>query len=153
MVGFLVLGVLFAVGGGAIDAVTVGNSGNSVSAVNAANQVQTDAAPVSTAVNNYSAAVKACKGQLACVTNVDRQEAAALNTFGGQLRAIPMPSRATAANAALIAAVSRTASIYARIGAATSASQYINTARASGLQQALNQVNQDYSNLAIALGA
>ena len=104
MVGFLVLGVLFSVGSSAIDAVALGNG---VSAANAANQVLADASPVSNAINNYSANVKACNGQLACVTKLDRQVAATFNTFAGQLRATPMPSQATAANAALIASVSR----------------------------------------------
>jgi Domain of unknown function (DUF4389) len=153
MVGFLVLGVLVSVGGGAIDAVVIGNGGNAALAATAASQVQADAIPVSTAVNNYSANVKACNGRLACVTKLDRQVAATLNTFAGQLETIPMPSQATAANTALTTAVSRTAAIYARLGAATSPTQFINTARAVDLTQALNQVNQDYTTLGTALGA
>jgi hypothetical protein len=139
---FLVLGVLFSAGCSA----TAG-------ATNATNQVQANTTPVTDAVNNYSANVKACKGQLACVTQLDRQVAATFNTFATQLRATKMPSKATAANAALIASVSRAAAIYARLGAATSGTQYINTAKAAGLNQALNQVNQDYANLGTALGS
>ena len=150
MAGFLVLGVLFSAGSGAIDAAALSNG---VSAANATSQVLADASPVTNAVNNYSANVKACKGQLACVTSLDRQVAATFSTFAGQLRSIPMPSQAVAANAALATAVSDTASIYARLGAATSPSQYISEAAASGLGQALNQVNQDYANLGTALGS
>jgi len=150
MVGFLVLGVLFSVGGGAIDGVALSNG---VSAANAASQVQADASPVSNAVNNYSAGVKACKGKLDCVTSLDRQVAATFNTFAGQLRSTPMPSQAVAANAALATAVSNTASIFARLGAATSASQYISEANSAGVTQALSQVNQDYTNLGTALGS
>ena len=149
MVGFLVLGVLFWVGIGVIDTVV----GGGVSTVNAANQVETDAIPVTNAVNNYSAGVKACNGQLACVTKLDRQVAAAFDTFAGQLRTIPMPSQATAANRALVSSASTTASIFARLGAATSATQYDNIATAANLNQALNQVNQAYTNLGTALGA
>jgi hypothetical protein len=150
VVGFLVLGVLFWAGFGVIDAVAVGNG---VSAVNAANQVQADSSPVSNAINNYSTNVKACNGQLACVTKLDRQVAATLNTYAGQLRTIPMPPQANAANAALASSVSQTASIFARLGAATSATQYDNIASAANLTQALNQVNQDYANLGTALGS
>lgn len=150
VVGFLVLGVLVSVGGGAIDAVALGNG---VSVANAATQVEADSSPVSAAVNNYSANVKACNGQIACVTKLDRQVATTLNTFAGQLRTIPMPSQATAANATLASAVSRTAGIYARLGAATSPTQYINIANSAGLNQALNQVNEDYTNLGTALGS
>ena len=74
--------------------------------MNAANQVETDAIPVTNAVNNYSAGVKACNGQLACVTKLDRQVAATFDTFAGQLRTIPMPSQATAANRALVSSAS-----------------------------------------------
>jgi hypothetical protein len=149
VVGFLVLGVLFWAGIGVIDTVV----GGGVNTVNAANQVQADASPVSTAINNYSTNVKACNGQLACVTKLDRQVAATLNTFAGQLRTIPMPPQANAANAALASSVSQTASIFARLGTATSATQYDNIATAANLNQALNQVNQAYTNLGTALGA
>jgi len=150
MVGFVVLGVLVAVGGGAIDAVALGNG---VSAAAAAGQVEADASPVSNAIDNYSANVKACGGNLDCITKLDRQVAATLGTFARQLRTIPMPSQATAANTALATAVSQAASIYARLGAATSGSQFATIANTADLNQALNQVNQDYTNLGTALGA
>lgn len=153
MVGFLVLGVLVSVGIGVTEAAAISNGGNAVVAAIAANQVQADASPVTNAVNNYSASVKACQGQLACVTKLDRQVAATFYTFAGQLRTIPMPSQATAANTALVSSVSRTASIFARLGAATSATQYDNIDLSAGLNQALNQVNQAYTNLGTALGA
>lgn len=149
MIGFLVLGVLVSVSSCASGAATAGDG---VSATNAANQVLADASPVTNTVNNYAANVKACKGQLDCVTGLDRRAAATFGTFAGQLRSIPMPSKATAANAALAKAVSSTASIYARLGTATSASQYISQASSAGLSQALNQVNKDYTNLGTALG-
>src|ERR1700688_1057118 len=78
LMSFLVLGVLFSVGCGA----TAGAAhGNGASAANATNQANTT--PVTDAVNNYAANVKACKGQLACVTQLDRQVAATFNTFAG----------------------------------------------------------------------
>jgi hypothetical protein len=151
LMSFLVLGVLFSAGCGATAGAAHGNGVSATNATNATNQVQANTTPVTDAVNNYSANVQACKGQLACVTQLDRQVAATFNTFAGQLRATKMPSKATAANAALVASVSRAAAIYARLGAVTSATQYINTAKASGLTQALGQVNQDYANLGTAL--
>jgi len=149
MVGFIVLGVLLAIGDGVIDATAFGNS---VSAANAAYQVQTDVNPVRNAIRSYTANATACHGQLSCVTSLDRQVAATFNTFAGQLRAIPMPSgQASAADAALVASASNTASIFARLGAATSADQYLKIANSSGLRQSLDQVNQDYINLGHAL--
>ncbi len=150
LMSFLVPGVLFSVGCGA----TAGAAhGNGVSAANAKNQVQANTTPVSNAVNDYATNVKACKGQLTCVTNLDRQVAVKFNTFAGQLRSIPMPSKAAAADAALATAVSHAASVYAGLGAATSANQYISEATSAGVAQALNQVNQDYANLGTALSS
>jgi hypothetical protein len=151
--GFLVLGVLTAVGIGVTEAVVFGKAVNTINATNAADQVQADSGPVSSAIDNYAANVKSCNGKLECVTKLDRQVAATLSTFAGQLRAIKMPSQATAANAALASSVSRTASIFARLGAATTASQYISEASAANLNQALNQVNTDYGHLGTALGS
>jgi Domain of unknown function (DUF4389) len=150
VVGFVVLGVLVSVSIGVIDAVAIGSS---VSAVAAANEVSTAVNPVRNAINDYPADVKACNNNFGCVTRLDRSVAATLDTFAGQLRAIPMPSRATAANAALVAAVSDTASIFARLGAATTPQQYISEAQSSGAQQSVDRINQAYTNLGTALGS
>ena len=148
--GFLVLGVLLAVGNGAFEAATVGHG---VSAVAAASQVQADSVPVSTAVSSYPADVRKCQGQLACVTRLDRNVATTFGTFAGQLRAIPMPSRAVAATSALATSATSTAAIFARLGAATAAAQYISLAGKANLNTSLNQVNQDYENLGKALNS
>ena len=150
MVGFIVLGVLIAAGDGVIQGRIFGHG---VSAVTAATEVAADVAPVRDALNNYMANDQACKGKLDCVTALDRKVSGTLSTFAGQLRTTPMPSQATAANAALAAAVSKTAGIFARLGAATSANQYINEAKASGLQQSVDGINQAYTNLGTALSS
>ena len=148
VVGFLVFGVVVAIAGGVIDAVTVGNS---VSALTAAEEVSTDVQPTRTILDNYSTSVQGCHGKLACVTSLDRRVASTLSTFAGQLRALQMPSQAVAANAALATAVSNTASEFARLGAATTASQYISEAQAANLQQSVDGINQAYTNLGTAL--
>ena len=150
VVGFLVFGVVVAIAGGVIDAVTVGNS---VSALTAAEEVSTDVQPVRTILDNYSTSVQGCHGKLACVTSLDRRVASTLSTFAGQLRAIQMPSHAVAANAALATAVSNTSSVFARLGAATTPSQYISEAQAASLQQSVNGINQAYTNLGTALSS
>jgi len=150
VIGFLVFGVLVAVAVGVIPAVVAGNS---ISAANAASQVAADATPVTNAVDSYSANVKSCNGQLACVTRLDRNVAATFSTFAAQLRTIPMPSHAVTANDALATAVSDAAGSYAKLGAASTASQYISEASSAGLNQSLNRVNQAYANLGTALGA
>jgi hypothetical protein len=145
---FIVLGVVLGAVNGAVQAALAGNS---VSALAAAEQVVTDLGPVRNALDNYPTNVQACKGKLNCVEALDRKVAGTLNTFAGQLRGIAMPSQATAASAALATSVSNTAAIFAKLGAATSANQYISEAQSSGLQQSVDQINQAYNNLGTAL--
>jgi hypothetical protein len=147
---FIVLGVLFAAGAVVLDVTTLSGQGLSAAVANA--RVQADALPISNTIDNYSANVTACHGQLACVTRLDRQVATGLSTFASQLRGIAMPAgQAQTADAALASSVSRTAGIFARLGAASTANQYISTANSAGLQQSVNQLNQDYTNLTSAL--
>jgi Domain of unknown function (DUF4389) len=154
MVAFIVIGVLLVVVDGAFEAAFGAKATSAAIAASASGQVQADSVPVSSAISDYSANATACHGQVSCITGLDRRVATALDTFAGQLRAIPMPTgQATSADAALAASVSRTASIFARLGAATSASQYVSLADSSNLQQSVNQVNQDYTNLGDALNS
>jgi hypothetical protein len=148
VVSFIVLGVLLGAVNGAIQGALASNR---VSALTAAQRVAADVTPVSDALNNYSTSVQACKGKLNCVEALDKKVAGTLSTFAGQLRGIAMPSQAVAANAALASAVSRTAGIFAKLSTATSARQYISEAQSSGLQQAVDQINQAYDNLGTAL--
>ena len=147
---FIVLGVLFAAVNGVVQGVLASHR---VSALAAANQVVADIAPVRDSLDNYPTSLQACKGQLNCVEALDKKVAGTLSTFAGQLRGIAMPSQATAANAALASAVSDTAAIFAKLGTATSATQYIREAQSSGLQQAVNRINQAYDNLGTALSS
>jgi Domain of unknown function (DUF4389) len=154
MVAFIVIGVLLVGVDGGVGVAFGARATNAAVAASASGQVQVDSVPVSSAINGYSANATACHGQLSCITGLDRRVAAALDTFAGQLRAIPMPAgQASSADATLASSVSRTASIFARLGAATSASQYVSLASSSNLQQSVNQVNQDYTNLGNALNS
>jgi hypothetical protein len=151
LVFFIVFGILLIIGQSALQA---SRTHNTISTVNASIQVQTDVNPVSSALDNYTAHVTACKGQLTCVTGVDSKLATTLNTFARQLPAISMPTaQATADDSALSAAVSRTAAKFAKIGTATSATQYVNLVNAAGLQDSVNQINTAFTKLANDLGA
>jgi hypothetical protein len=145
---FIVFGAVLAIGASAINAVTASNG---ISSLNAATRVTADSTAVRTTLASYPSEVQACNGKLACVTALDRNLATSLHTFAGQLRTISMPSKATAANAQLITAVSKTAAIFAKLGAATSVSQYNSIAQSSGLQQSADQIDTAYSNLGSAL--
>ena len=142
---FIVLGVLFAAGTSALD---IAVTSSVVTAAEASNQVQADVTPVSNAINKYSTNADACGNNLSCVTALDRRVAGTLNTFASQVRGIAMPDgQASAAASTLAASVAHVATIFSSLGAATSANQYVSIANASGLQQALTQMNQDYINL------
>ena len=147
---FIVLGVVLGAVNGAVQAALAGNS---VSALSAAKQVVADIGPSRDVLDNYSASVQACNNKLSCVEGVDRKVAARLNTFAAQLRGIAMPSQATAANAALAAAVSDTAAKFAKLSTAPSATKYISEAQAAGLQQSVDKINQAYDNLGTALSS
>jgi hypothetical protein len=149
MTGFVILGVLLIVGQSALEVVATSKV---VTAAQASNQLQTDIVPVTSALNNYSANATACGNSLPCVTGLDRRVAATLDTFAERVRDIAMPSdQASTASSALAASTSHLASIFSNLGGATSASQYLSIARASGLEQVVEQMNQAYINLANAL--
>jgi hypothetical protein len=145
---FIVLGVLLGAVNGVVQAALAGHR---ISALTAAEEVSADVAPVRDVLNNYSADLQACGSKLSCVETLDQRVAVTLSTFAGQLRGIAMPSQATAANAALAAAVSDTAAIFAKLSTATSPSQYVTVAQSSGLQQSIDKINQTYDNLGNAL--
>jgi hypothetical protein len=146
---FIVLGALLLVVDIVIQASVVGSR---VGSAEASVRVETAVIPTTTALDSYPANAKACNGKLSCVTRLDRNVAATLNTFAGQLKTISMPSgQATSADAALVSSVTHTAGIFARLGAATSASQYDDIVNSAGLQQSVNQFNQNFTNLGLAL--
>src|SRR5580693_3372952 len=148
---FIVLGVVFAAAEGFVQAAFTNNV---VGTAEAVNQLQSDFTPVNTAINGIPAKVKACNGQLACVTQLDRSVAGTLNNFGAQVRGIAMPSGQASSDAAdLASTTSHAASIFAALGAATSVNQYqsIGNAESNELQQSLEQIYTDYNALGTAL--
>jgi hypothetical protein len=148
MIFFIIFGVVVAIGASVVNAV---QASNGVSTLNAEAQVVTDSVAMRATLASYPSEVQACNGKLACVTALDRKLATNLSTFAGQLRTISMPSKATAANAQLITAVSHTAATFAKLGAATTVGQYNSIGQSSGLQQSAGQIDTAYSNLATAL--
>jgi hypothetical protein len=148
---FIVLGVVFAIAEGFVQAAFTNNV---VGTAQAVNQLQSDFTPVNAAINGIPAKVRACNGQLACVTQLDRSMAGTLNTFAAQVRGIAMPSGQASSDAAdLASTTSHTAGIFAALGAATSVSQYqrIGSADSNDLQQSLDQIYTDYNTLGTAL--
>jgi len=150
MVFFIVFGVVVLAVVSYLDAAAFGSGFGSA---RAAVQVTAATIPVRDALDGYPAELQACNQKVDCFTRLDRNLATTLDGFADQLRGISMPSQAAAANAKLITSVSDTAAIFARLGTATSAAQYNDIARSSGLQEATNQVDTDLGNLATALAS
>jgi hypothetical protein len=148
---FIVLGVVFAAAEGFVQAAFTNNV---VGTAEAVNQLQSDFTPVNATINGIPAKVKACNGQLACVTQLDRSVAGTLTNFAAQVRGIAMPSGQASSDAAdLASTTSHAASIFAALGAATSVNQYqsIGNAESNDLQQSLEQIYTDYNALGTAL--
>ena len=145
---FTVLGVLLVAGEVAVETVVASHA---ATAAEASSQLQADLDPLNSVLSNYSAQVQACQSQ-SCVTIHNLMAAAAFDTFAAQVRAIPMPSGPTSAEAAnLAAAAAHEGNIYHALAAATTQSRYQSVA--SGLQQAHDQVQQDYTTLINDLAA
>jgi hypothetical protein len=140
---FIVLGVLFAAGEAALEATVTSNA---VTSTQAASQLQSDLNRLNRALITDSARMQSCH-TTSCASGPNTTAAAAFNTFGAQVRAIPMPSGQASADAAnLAASASHTASVFSALAAATTTTQY-NSIVASRRQSALNQVQQDYTTL------
>jgi Domain of unknown function (DUF4389) len=139
---FIVLGVLFAIGQGVVQATVTGKA---LTAAEARSRLQTDLNPLNATLSSYSSQVQACQTN-ACVSALNHSLAGAFSTFASQVGDIKMPSGQASANAATLAsASSHVASIYAALAKATSASQ--SQSIAAGLPQAVAQINSDYTAL------
>jgi Domain of unknown function (DUF4389) len=150
MIGFIVLGALLAAGQSAI--VVRATSGILTSAAASA-ELEADFVPVESAIDNYAASAKACDGQLACLTSLDRQVAGTIGAFAGQVPSIAMPrGRAGAAAAALTASAAHASGAFGSLGAAATASQYESITDSGTLQHSVSQMDQDYLALRNVLG-
>jgi hypothetical protein len=150
MVFFIVFGVVVLAVVSYLDAAAFGSGFGSATA---AAQVTAATIPVREALDTYPSELQACNQKLDCLTKLDLSVASTLNSFAGRLRGISMPSQAAAPNARLITSVSGTAAIFARMGSATSISQYNDIAQSSGLQQAADRVDTDLGSLGTALAS
>jgi Domain of unknown function (DUF4389) len=139
---FIVLGALLVAGQVLLEAAVTSNA---VTSAEANHQVQADVATVNNALSHYRAQVKNCT-TISCASGPNRSVAAAIDTFAGQVRAIPMPTAQASADAQnLASAASHLASLYSGLAAATTNNQY--SSIAAGIQPALSQVDQDLTTL------
>jgi len=150
LAGFIVLGAVLAAGQSVIG--VLATSGIVTSAAASA-EAQADFAPVDTAIDNYAASARACDGQLACLTSLDRQVAGILGAFAGQVPGIRMPrGRASAAAADLAASAAHASGVFGSLGAAATVGRYESIEDVGTLQRSVSQMDQDYLTLRNALG-
>ena len=128
-------------------------NGNSASNLFALTQVEQANSVLAKEVQGFPTAVRACNGQLNCVTALDRKFGTSLETFAGQLQSIGFSGSASTAAARLIADTDAAAQGLNQLGSATSVAQYQSYASAGHLQQALDSVSTDYATLIRDLGA
>jgi hypothetical protein len=139
----LVLGALAGIGSGIVQAVQGGNAisnAQSLVAVGAAYDQLTGSS------TKFESAVQAC-GQLSCVTAQDHKEATALRTFARAVSSAGASGAAATDAAALASDANGAAQSLDKLATATSVAQYQSEAAGSALQQQLNSLDTDYTNL------
>jgi Domain of unknown function (DUF4389) len=155
----LVLGVVVSTGY-VIAAVALGRSAGKttdnlvvLTQLNQANHV------LGTSMTSFPTAVKACGGQLECVTALDLKLARSLETFAGSVKSLQhlsgLATNQMAANqaAGVISDARAAAKDLTQLGSATSVAQYQQYASNNTLQRDLNDLSGDYAGLLNALGA
>jgi hypothetical protein len=151
---FLVLGVIFLVGYGALFAGLALTSGNStVARANATISVEGAFTALSSTLSTFDSKVAACQGKLSCVNKVDGQMSQAFATFAQNVNGISMPGAASAAAAGRVRSDATQASAgFRRLSAVTSAAQYQQVVASTGLENLLRRFDTDYQALGTTLG-
>lgn len=119
-------------------------TGNAIDAMNAANDTLT------TGVNHWQDTLQSC-ADVTCATKADRAAITDFTRFASTLRNTPMPSHAVAAADRLYSDATKIAADLTQLGTATSATQYQNMTKSTGLDATLNQFDTDNSALGTAL--
>lgn len=152
---FVVLGALIWAGYLVAMGIITANAVNRTNTVNTANnaidQLNSSYSTLTSNLDNWQAAVKACDTNLTCVTKADGKAAAYFSTFASQLQATPMPPVATAAASRLHSDATQAAQDFTQLSKATSVSAYQSTFASTGLQQTLDTFDQDFNALGTAL--
>jgi len=128
------------------------NTSNTVNNAIALSQVQQANTALTKGSQGIPTAIRACNGQLACVTGLIRKEAGYLETFDSQIQGLSLTGQAATDAATLVSDDKAAVADLNQLAAATSNAQYLNIASSSTLQQDLNSASADYSKLVRDLG-
>ncbi len=130
------------------------NANNASSAANryALSQIAQANSALGKSMTNFPTAIKACGGQLTCVTALDLNLGRSLSTFAGAIEALRLSGRAAIEAAGVVSDASGAAQDLNQLGSATSVAQYQTYASHNTLQQDLNHMSEDYAGLIRNLG-
>jgi hypothetical protein len=149
---FLVLGLVVNVVNGVRNGALLSRAQSVNTANNAINTLNSSDSTLKNNLVKSEDALTACDQNLTCVVKVEGNASAYFSAFGDELRATPMPSSATAADANRVESdAALLARDYTKLGQATSISQYQSTLTSLGLQQLANQFDDDINALGTAL--
>jgi hypothetical protein len=149
---FLVLGLVVNVVNGVRNSALLSRAQSANTANNAINTLNSSYSTLKNNLVKSEDALTACDRNVTCVVKVEGNASAYFSAFGDQLRATPMPSSATAADANTVESdAAQLARDYTKLGQATSISQYQSTLTSLGLQQLANRFDEDTDALGTAL--
>lgn len=148
---FIVLGALtwggYAIGYVALIANSVGSVNNIDTANNAISSMNSSYGTLQSELSKWESATNACNQKLSCVTGTDTTAANDFSKFASQLQATAIPGSATAASDQLYSDATKAAQDFTQLSQSTSIEQYQSTVTSTGVQQTLNQFDQDFNSL------
>jgi hypothetical protein len=145
---FVVLGVLIWGGYIALFGTLIATGTNG--ALTAHNAITSMNSSYNALANNLSqsqSAMAACNKKLSCVTAADGTTASDFSKFASQLQATAMPSAAVPDANKLLSDANKAAQGFTQLGQSSSVEQYQSTTASTGLQQTLDQFDQDFNAL------
>jgi hypothetical protein len=151
---FIVLGVLTGAGYAAFYVIVVGRGVNdTVTTVNAINSMKASYNSLTQSMTKWENTTAACHSSLSCVAAADGTAASNFSGFASRLQATAVPGKATAAADSLLSDASKASQDFTQLSESTSIEQYQSTVTSTGLQQTLNQFDQDFNTLMSTLSA
>ncbi|HEV2373560.1 MAG TPA: DUF4389 domain-containing protein [Streptosporangiaceae bacterium] len=154
---FIGLGILFWIGYSVAIGFAVSQQSSVVSRQTAINNTQAHYLTLNRSLLSFAQKTQTCQGNsdvLKCVTDVDRQAAAALDEFATSVSSEAMPASPASASAkasALATSASDTATVFRHLSTATSPTQYQSIILSSNLQGLLGRITANYVSLQDAL--
>ena len=135
-------------------ALAAGTTANTVNERHAVDNLEAAVAPINRAETSAASAIQACNQNLTCVTRIDAHLATVYNSFASTVVSIPVPTSGESAEEVTIAGdATKLAGVYAQLGNAKTADQYVSIANSSGVTSIASKLGNDFDRLLTNLGA